>query len=150
AVVLKMEGSFVLSDLSLTLLSSSRDCGGVNFDPANGVVYQGTGSGNGQVQMLLDRQSVAPMVLPMSAAGCASSPTAAEGIVFAMQSVTLVADRGTAEGANGPKVLTCDPLFDAAHPAGGGLVFNKVITPQGTNSCSGSNDTPAHQAAADA
>src|SRR5262249_20882387 len=97
--------------------------------------------------VLAGLQRVAPMSRAPSRAACGALEGKAEGIVFALTGISLLADAATFGAANGAARPDCSP--DPVVPQGG-LTFNKVIHPGSFFGCSGTNDTPANQAAADA
>jgi hypothetical protein len=107
---LSLRGSDTLKDLTVRLLTSTSgpgalECGGVGEPTTDGVtgslVYEGTGSGNGQANMLANAQDVAPMSSRMTSAICASSTNKAEGIVFALDGISIVGRDTTNANAAG-------------------------------------------------
>src|SRR5262245_17858765 len=85
-------GSDTLKDTTVTLLSSSLDCSGLS--------YLGTGSGNGETAMLGNSQHVAPMSRRLSSAVCVN-PSRAEGIVFALDAISIIANKDTVSACAG-------------------------------------------------
>jgi hypothetical protein len=114
---LDLKGSDTIKDITIALLTNNAlDCGGVGNTPVGTLVYIGTGSGNGQSAMLgTATQQIAPMSSRMTTAVCNDAGHAnganAEGIVFALDGLSIVADDGFAACTGG---ATCG--------SGGGMI----------------------------
>jgi hypothetical protein len=73
---------------------------------ATGIAYQATGSSNGQSNLTAGAQSVAPMSRALNSSICTASAThtqlaQAEGLVFALDGLSIVAEASTACNAAG-------------------------------------------------
>jgi hypothetical protein len=133
---LNLKGSDTLKDLTVTMLTEAApDCGGTGQPPGT-LVYDGTGSGNGQAAMQAGTQLVAPMSKPLGGV-CGANQATAEGIVFELDGVSVVADGPTWGSCNGASRADCTP--DPAQ-LNGGLSFNKVITPNAAATCTTDTD----------
>ena len=128
---LDLKGSDTLEGVTSALLTDAAlDCGGTTNTPAGTLVYIGTGSGNGESAILSGAQQVAPMSRALAAAAtCAAAdggfvPTA-EGIVFALDGLSIVASNstGSSEACNGGFDAGCAPQI-AKGLAFGGVVIN--------------------------
>src|SRR5262245_46405377 len=94
------QGSDTLEGIPRLLLTDAAlDCGGAGNTPVGSLVYIGTGSGNGETQMVGNLQQVAPMSRAFGSAVCGTpnvsadagaSQSTAEGIAFALDGLALV------------------------------------------------------------
>ena len=109
---LDLKGSDTLEGITKALLlDAALDCGGTGNTPAGGLVYVGTGSSNGESAILSNTQAVSPMSrflnpaipgttgqvcsLPNTAAAGSPSQQTSEGIVFALDGLSIVASLKT-------------------------------------------------------
>ncbi|HVW26066.1 MAG TPA: hypothetical protein VHC69_11905 [Polyangiaceae bacterium] len=131
ALNLNLKGSDTLKATTLALLHDPAIvCGGVGNTPAESLDYDGTGSANGQA-LLVDTSSgqfVAPMsrALNNGSGLCANANrTRAEGLVFALDGVSLVAKGST---VNAPGATACNGTNSpACLPQTAGLSFSGTI-----------------------
>jgi hypothetical protein len=94
----------------------------------NGLYYDGAGSTNGEKQMKTSLQTVAPMSRFLQASNtCGATlpagPETAEGIVFALDGLSVVTSQVNGESCNGA-ISDCDRTTESA----AGLAFSKTIT----------------------
>jgi ABC-type phosphate transport system substrate-binding protein len=127
---LDLKGSDTLKELTRDLFGNdtpfAQDCGGTGNTPAGTINYIGTGSGNGQSAVLgtAPTQQIAPMSRGFNNGVCGQDPTHAEGIVFALDGLSIVANAGNfgSTACNG----TVDP--NCGRDTTVGLALNKTIT----------------------
>ncbi|HVW26067.1 MAG TPA: hypothetical protein VHC69_11910 [Polyangiaceae bacterium] len=124
---LNLKGSDTLKATTLALLhDATLTCGGVGNTPAGSLDYDGTGSGNGQA-FILDPNSgqfIAPMsrALNNGAGICTNANrTKAEGIVFELDGISIMARGAVASSCNGANSPNCTPsptglAFDGTIP----------------------------------
>jgi hypothetical protein len=139
---LDLKGSDTLEGITKALLlDAALDCGGTGNTPAGGLVYVGTGSSNGESAIISNIQAVAPMSrflnpaipgttgqvcsLPNTAAAGSPSQQTSEGIVFALDGLSIVASEGTggADICNGSGAAACAPALPNGLAYGGGNVL---------------------------
>jgi ABC-type phosphate transport system substrate-binding protein len=132
---LSLKGSDTLKDLTVTLLTSATlngsalDCGGIGNNPVGTLSYEGTGSGNGQAAMIGAAQDVAPMSSRLSNAVCTASTGKAEGIVFALDGISIVGNKTTFQACAGSAQL--DPASCGQDSPAAGLAFSGTLTCNG-------------------
>ena len=135
-------GSDTLKEVTIDLLNlATADCGGVAQNGGAGtLIYDGTGSGNGQAAVISATQQIAPMsrafnnganICKLPVSGTVGAPTqgTGEGIVFALDGLTIAANAANWGTCNGAVDPTCTPQL------GLGMVNNKVITPDASRTC---------------
>jgi hypothetical protein len=92
----EMKGSDTLNQITDALILA---CPG-----ATGVLYQGTGSGNGQTNITAGAQSIAPMSRALNSSACAGAHAQqadSEGLVFALDGLSLIGETSSACNAAG-------------------------------------------------
>jgi len=116
---LDLRGSDTLQVMTVNLLNDATlDCGGVGNSPVGDLAYIGTGSGNGQSSMVGNTQEIAPMSRAMNTGVCTGTAattnhadaTLAEGIVFALDGISMVASNAFASCAGSPTCGTDSPV----------------------------------------
>ncbi len=130
---LNLKGSDTIKDTTVALLTEATpDCGGVS--QGGTLIYDGTGSGNGQAAMLDPNsgQFVAPMSRPFNNGICGPSQATAEGIAFELDGITIAANGANWNTCNGANRPDCTP--DPANPQGG-VVFTRTLTPDASRTC---------------
>jgi ABC-type phosphate transport system substrate-binding protein len=133
---LALVGSDTIKDTTVALLTNAAlDCGGIgqNTTPPNGSLsYLGTGSGNGEAAMLGNVQQVAPMSRRLGTAACTgtstSNPSRAEGIVFALDGISVVANSGTVGTCTGTLQQAADGSQCGADSPAQGLKFSGSLS----------------------
>jgi hypothetical protein len=128
---LDLHGAEIDGDLTKTLLSNPLfNAGGREAEICP--EYQGTGSTDGELAMQNGLQEIAPMArfLNVNAGNCAASNggTTAEGIVFALDSASIVA--GTTNASNAACNGTAIDCNNATDPSAG-LAFDKILPNSG-------------------
>jgi ABC-type phosphate transport system substrate-binding protein len=112
------KGSDTLFDFTNAVIAA---CPGTQLGPVGGtvvpLVYQGTGSGNGEKAMLAGTQQVAPMSRFMTknvCTGTANSPTTSQGFVVGLDGVSIVGSKSTFANTacNGDANSSCDKTFE--------------------------------------
>jgi ABC-type phosphate transport system substrate-binding protein len=116
---LDLRGSDTLQVMTVNLLTDATlDCGGLGNTPAGDLVYIGSGSGNGQSSLVGNTQEIAPMSRAMNTGVCTgtaastnhANATLAEGIVFALDGISVVANSAFASCAGSPTCNTDVPV----------------------------------------
>jgi hypothetical protein len=130
ASALNIKGSDTLYNLTQAIITSCQQTDGL---PAGSIVYDGTGSGNGESGMKSGTQQVAPMSRAVkgatSGAGCtvsgtAGSPTTVEGLVLGLDGIAIIGATTTAGSAacNGAADPDCN-----GSPSNVGLAYSTPV-----------------------
>jgi ABC-type phosphate transport system substrate-binding protein len=133
---IRLQGSDTLFEITKNVLAN---CLGADPAPGdqvlppvpwdmNGLYYDGTGSGNGEKQMKTSIQTVAPMsrflqTTNTCGATLPAGPDTAEGIVFALDGLSVVTSKANGDSCNGA-VTDCDRTTEPT----AGLAYSKTIT----------------------
>jgi len=139
ASALDIKGSDTLFTISTDVITAKVfPSGPISWTAISGLNYIGGGSGTGETAALNGTQQVAPMsrFLGSVCTGTAASPTTSEGLVIALDGVSVVMNHNTAASDS------CNGLqTDASKQPTLGLVSNKTITwAAGTNKTFSSAD----------
>jgi hypothetical protein len=133
---LALVGSDTIKDTTVALLGTAAlDCGGVGQNqvaPNGSLTYLGTGSGNGEAAMRGNAQQVAPMSRRMGTVVCTgtstSNPSKAEGIVFALDGISVVANSGTVGTCTGTLQQAADGSQCGTDSPAAGLKFSGALS----------------------
>jgi ABC-type phosphate transport system substrate-binding protein len=125
-------GSDTIKDTTVSLLTNNAiSCGGLQNAPAGTLSYLGTGSGNGEAAMDGKFQDVAPMSRRMGTVVCGTVPNTnskAQGIVFALDGISIVANSATVGTCTGTSQQAADGSQCGSDPApGNGLKFSGTL-----------------------
>src|SRR5664280_2148896 len=128
ASALDLKGSDTLFTISTDVITAKQFPNPPNpvpWAPVAGLNYIGGGSGTGETAMLNGTQQIAPMsrFLNSVCTGTAASPTTSEGLVIALDGVSLIMNgtTGASSACNGSQT-------DGSKLTNLGLVSNKSIT----------------------
>src|SRR5262249_43329883 len=120
---LNLLGSDTLKDMTVQVLTAAApDCGGGGLQ-GGALVYLGTGSGDREAALGADQPAGAPTSPAPDQPRCGASQATAEGIVFSLDGLSVVADQPKWNTCNG---TTAGCLLDSP---GVGVSHNKVIDP---------------------
>jgi len=132
ASALDLKGSDTLFTISVDVITAKVfPSGPVSWSAISGLNYIGGGSGTGESAMIAGTQQIAPMsrFLGSVCTGANASPTTSEGLVIALDGVSVVMNHNTAasDSCNGTQT-------DETKQATLGMVSNRTITwAAGTN-----------------